>query len=244
MNKTLLAAAAALMLFAPLTSCSTDDDNTEVLYTYDFTYGSEFYNADGYWTQVFADGTNNFVVPPYTIFSHRVITNADGTKAFTGFCPSRVSDTGNYPGQWDTHQWAAMAPTHSAGYVVANWQPSETEATTLNDRSCAIGFSTVVQPVSITVANTTRGFYGMADFTAQDRCQLVLHGVGPDNRTTGTVAIDLATAGSVLDKWKTVDITGLGNVNAIYFTVVSTADFNPATFAIGSMQVYYSSDAL
>lgn len=261
MKKTLLFALASVVLANGMTSCDNTKDDTSdfVVYTTEFNFADENYNINDYWVDVYEPEQGNFTIYPYTTFTHRAtVTEWAGTKyySYKGFCPSRVVDSGSYPEDWVNHQWASIAPLRNAGYLVACWDVAETDNVKIDDRSCAIGFGYVVRPLTFTITNTTYGFYGMKDgtgfskpFGAEDWCKLLIHGVDAKGNETAVVSVDLAAGGTILQTWKTVDVSALGEVTAVYFTMSSsdTGEWgmnNPAYFALAEMQVYYSSDSL
>lgn len=251
----LLSLAAALLATASMTSCKDDKEkNEDVLYTYTFDFNPATYNNQGYWTDVYNPDAENFFVTPTATFSHHAdITEWDGVvyKSFTGFCPSRVDDTTDHSAQdWTQYQWAAAANSGGKGYLIAHWSVSEGEDTQLNDRSCAIGFGQAVQPVKMTITNTAWAYWAMkngsafsAAFGAADWQLLTIHGIAPD-KTETTVEVYLARNGEILNKWKEVDLTGLGTVTAVYFTFASSDSGQwgmntPAYFALQSMTINY-----
>ena len=246
------------LLGAGMSACNGNDDPTNLTLTYDFNFPSSVYNESGYWTEVYNTGdqyktfvvsaANGFAVAS---FSHSASADKyEGVvyRSYTGFCPSRVNDTQDHSNEnWVDFQWAAMARSESStGYLIAHWDVNETDS----KRSCGIAFDHYVVPKSIKVANTAWGYWAMKNgsdfgrpFGPDDRCTLTIHGVS-NGAVVGEVSVDLAADGKILDTWKTVDLSSIGQCSGMYFTMTSTdtGDWgmnNPAYFAIDDMDITY-----
>ncbi|MDE6397239.1 MAG: DUF4465 domain-containing protein [Muribaculaceae bacterium] len=243
---------------AGLSACNSNEDPIDVTLTYDFNFPSSVYNNTGYWTEVYntADEYKTFLVSStngYAVaeFSHSASADEyEGVvyRSYTGFCPSRVEDTQDHSNEnWVDYQWAAMARADgTTGYLIAHWDVSETDT----KHSCGIEFAHYVVPKSIKVANTAWGYWAMKNGSAfsrpfghDDRCTLTIHGVQA-GRVVGEVSVDLAADGKILDTWKTVDLSSIGQCTGMYFTMTSTdtGDWgmnNPAYFAIDDLAVTY-----
>lgn len=245
-----LLAAAALLTLTTTTSCDNGDEPGPQTLVVDFNFDNSIFTDEGYWSQVYNPQVNNFGLEPGIVFTHHAdVTEWDGIKyySFTGFCPSRAHDTEDYTGgDWTQHQWSAIAPG-TGDLVIAHWNTQETSATPILERSCAIGFSTTVTPGTFWIANTTWAYYAMLNgsafskpFGAADSMTLHVHGVlnGKDNGKTVDVA--LAKNGHIEDQWIQADLSALGQVDAMYFTMTSTDSGQwgmntPAYFAMRRM---------
>lgn len=241
-----------------LTSCDNDEPSTDNLWiTIDFNLEISDYTDQGYWVNVYNPQWKAFALHfgPKTIgFSHHAeVTEYEGVeyKSFTGFCPSIVDDQTDHSSEdWTLYQFASMANPQGFGYTIAHWDVRETEQTPLADRSCMIDFITTVQPVSMTVTNTAWTYWVMKNgsafsrpFSTSDELILDIYAV-KDKSASLAKSVYLAHNGQFVDDWETVDLSGLGEVEQIYFTMRSTdsGDWGmntPAYFAIGSMQVVY-----
>lgn len=244
----------ALML-GGLSSCTNNDEpNTEnVWVTMDFTLSEENYNTDNYWVDVYDTEQGAFGIYPM-IFSHKADSYTyDGVtyKSFTGFCPSIVNDQADHTGSdWTQYQFGSIAPNHGFGYLIAHWDTRETASTELKDRSCLIEFGTSVTPVAMTVTNTSYAYWVMKNgsafsrpFTASDYLILDIYAVNKGVAQLAT-SVYLADRGNLVDTWQTVDLSMLGTVQQIYFSMRSSDSGEwgmntPAYFAIGSIQAIY-----
>lgn len=242
-----------LALMFGLTSCNTGDVQAEdTMMTFDFTFGAETYNADGYWSEVYNPDYSFFRVMPGASFSHKAqVSVYDGVeyKSFTGFCPSIVQDSADHTGDdWTKFQFGAIAQSGGFGYLIAHWDVRETAQTTLSDRSCLIEcFGYTFRPIAIKVTNTTYAYWAMKNGTAfsrpfgpDDYLILDIYGVNKGVATLGQ-SVELAKNGSFVDTWQQIDLTSLGDVQQIYFTMRSSDEGEygmnvPAYFALGSLQ--------
>lgn len=108
------------------------------------------------------------------------------------------------------------------------------------------------EPVGVYVNNNVWPYYSLEygdaysrPFTNGDRFALIIHGVAPDG-TEKTVETDLASGKNgdltINRQWKYVDLSALGAVNEIYFTVTTTdkglyGDNTPGYFCLDKMTV-------
>ena len=236
-----------------LTSCNSNEPTVEnTLMSFDFSFNSDQYTPDGYWAEVYNPEVTYFQVYPGAAFTHKAeVTVYDGVeyKSFTGFCPSIVDDTADHTGQdWTKYQFGAAVKTNGTGYLVAHWDVRENESTPLADRSCLIEcFGYTFQPVSITICNTDYAYWAMKQgtafsrpFTDSDYLILDIYGVYNGVPTLGK-SVYLAQNGSIVDTWQQIDLTSLGSVQQIYFTMRSsdTGEYGmnvPAYFAMNNLQ--------
>lgn len=253
MKKTYLSLMAAALLAGALTSCNSNEPNPETtLMHFDFVLDNDVYNSEGYWENVYNPEYTFFSVYPGAAFSHKAeVTTFDGVeyKSFTGFCPSRVYDPSDHTGDdWTLYQFSTVATTPTSGYLIAHWDVRENNQTPLADRSCLIEcFGYTFRPVSISICNTAYTYWAMVNGTAfskpfdtSDYLVLDIYGVNNGVATLGQ-SVYLAQNGQFVNAWQNVDLTSLGDVQQIYFTMRSSDSGQygmnvPAYFAIDGME--------
>ncbi|MDE6497382.1 MAG: DUF4465 domain-containing protein [Muribaculaceae bacterium] len=234
----------ALIAAGAFSSCVSDDKKTDVDWVPEF---SDF-NSQGYWTDCYKPGTTGVVVSDM-LFSHSVESyDYDGVtySSWFGFCPSKVNDTADHSDDWTSHQWASIAGGGVGGpdspYIVACWN-------TTNANSCTLSLADhgVFYPDDLYVTNTTYGYYAMKNGTAfsrafgpDDRCMLEITGYLNGVKKFSTIEIFLARGTDILDTWKNIEVSKLGSVDTMVFTMTSTDSGQwgmntPAYFCIGSM---------
>lgn len=258
MKKLILSAIGALAL-TTVTSCSNNEYNSNpVLITLDFTIDSEYYNLDGYWADVYNPEQGAFGIAPGVIFSHKAeVTEYDGVeyRSFTGFCPTIVDDQADHSNaDWTQYQFASIAEPKGFGYLIAHWDVRENNTTLLDQRSCCIDYFITVNPVAMTLTNTAYTYYVMKNgsafsrpFGPDDFLALDIYGVNKGVAKFFKTEY-LAQNGEFVENWKTIDLTGIGEVDKMYFTMRSsdTGEWGmntPAYFAIGSIQILYPGTA-
>lgn len=232
----MLAALAAAPLFT-FSSCSDDDDPVNI--SINPTMGRLSYNADGVW-----DGWNvnaNMDILGFR-FSH---TFSDEYSTSQGIVAARIKD--NDPSQSTyEHQFSAITGGGPEGvgtpYFVACWDVSESEDTPFEQRTCSIsypknngsGYETFT-PLSMMVTNTCFAYYTMTQgnayakkFEEGDHLILQAHGIAPDGREK-VLEYYLANCNSAIpsqdwisNTWQRFDLSALGEVTGIYFTMKST----------------------
>ncbi len=202
------------------------------------------YDATGLWTEVFNHDakivTDDFVVShaaPYDGYSN-------------GFFASKVSAISASGGYDD--QWGCMARGGISGegtpFLGAYW---DSFSDTPTARVCEIVCASPHYAVGFYVCNSPYVYYSMRQgssfskkFEQGDWLKLVAHGVDSDAQETGSVEIYLADCRSentdewtMLDTWKWVNVSSLGKVASVYFTMESSdvGDYGmntPAYFCI------------
>lgn len=254
MKKICSALIGGLLLSAGLTSCNSEPQYEDTLLTFDFTLNEDAYNDLGYWKDVYdTESLPYFTLYPLGAFTHRAqVDTYDGVeyKSFTGFCPSRVFDPFDHTGEdWTLYQFASAVNQASTGYMIAHWDVRENAQTTLSDRSCLIEcFGYTFRPVSVGISNTSYAYWAMKNGTAfskpfgpEDYLILDIYGVNKGVATLGA-SVPLAQNGEIVNTWQNVDLTALGEVQQIYFTMRSsdTGQYGmnvPAYFAMNSLQL-------
>lgn len=228
-----------------ITSCDPEDKDTD----YDWTPVFTDFNEEGYWKDCYNTALNRVDVNGVR-FSHQAEGfEYDGVSYYSwyGFCPSESSDNADYSdGIWTDHQWTSVTGGGVAGkgspYMVACWRTDGGET------SCRMSMADgkAFYPDDLYVTNTTYAYYAMKNgtpfnhaFGADDSCVLKINGYLDGVRKYETVVVYLAKGTSILDYWKEVEISKLGNVDTIVFTMESTDTGsygmnNPAYFCIGA----------
>lgn len=227
-----------------------------VTVTFDLPMGQ--YNGDGYWKDAYDPEFSYWVIGVgYNVgvfFSHQAeVTEYDGVeyKSYTGFVPTIVDDQADHSDDdWTKYQFGCMAPTNGQGFAVAHWDVRENETTTLENRSCLIDFVYSVRPVALSITNTTYAYWAMLKgtafskpFTTNDYLAVDIWGVDK-GKETFYQTVYLAENGDIVDSWQSIDLTGMGEVQQIYFTMRSSDSGEwgmntPAYFALGALQVVY-----
>lgn len=256
MKKILLFAVAALLFGTTFTSCNNENNGTEgdVWVALNFTFAGDLYNGNRYWIDTYNPDFGSWVIAPGVNFTHKAeVTEYDGVKykSFTGFVPSIVNDQTDHTGQdWTEFQFGAIAPTAGQGYVIAHWDVRENQNTPLDQRSCLIDFYTTARPVSMTVTNTAYTYWTMKNgspfsrpFDDDDFLALDIYGVHKDVPELYET-IYLYRNGKYADTWLNVDLTGIGEVEKMFFTMRSSDSGEygmnvPAYFAIKDMVLVY-----
>ena len=245
--KHIFLAGAVLAVSASFSSCVTDDKdaNTEWLPTF------TAFNEQGYWNECY-NPANAYVDINGIRLSHSATAfEWDGVTYYSwyGFCPSRSTDNSDYSGaDWTEHQWSSITGGGVAGegtpYVVGFWKTDGGET------SCRMSLTdgATFYPDDLYVTNTSYGYYAMKNgtafsraFTADDKCVLLINGYLDGVRKLDTIQVYLANGTNILDYWKKVEVSKLGNVDTLVFTMTSTDSGqwgmnNPAYFCIGSMR--------
>lgn len=228
-----IAAAAALTL--TLVSCSDNDDPKPI--TVDLAQTEIAYSADG----VYADlvSTDPVLTAPGFAFSHMGEESPWGV-IYNGFTPARRTETAEQTNWYDgVSAFNVMAGGGVGGkgtpYLSCFWKCDETPEY-VYDRSCVIYRAenlALFTPTEIYVCNSCITYYTMLNgslysrkFEEGDYLKLIAHGVHDDD-TEATVEFMLANcqgdqSGWYVTDWTPFNLTGLGEVKAIYFTLESS----------------------
>lgn len=250
---------------AMFTGCSDDDDgNSDNTSIYKDTEVLDInretgvgYDSDNVWTS-WSQNTN-LQIDDY-LFSHQFTSYTyDGITygVSSGFVPARQTDTAEYP-DMTAHQFSVITGGGVSGkgtpYITAYWDT--TEETSFNARSCRVfeEEEELFVPQYVYVTNTCYAYYAMLNgnnfcrkFAKGDWLLLVAHGVKQDGSeiTTSIRLADITTddvKAGIIDTWTKFDLTGLGVVRGIYFTMESSdsGQFGmntPSYFAIDKLTV-------
>ncbi len=196
-------------------------------------------------------------------------TDPNGMQYWDGFTVCTSGDDTDYgmagsSDGWITHQWGCMAGGgidadgkfgKGIPYLVAYWGYNY-EAEGIHSLQVDFLDGETHRPVGVWVCNHPWPYYGIqhddgfahsfADNGAYFR--LVIHGLDEEGKEAGMpIAVPLATfhdnALDISTDWQWVDLTSLGQVSGIYFTLESTdmagvLGMNTAAyFCLGGMQV-------
>lgn len=220
------------------------------------------YNADGVWTGCFDYNPpiTSITVGDYA-FTHIAGNSEWGGVNYPwwgGFCPSKVNDTANYSiydeatGTWDSsawtsgtwHTWASITGGGVAGpgtaYMVADWNvtPDVVDPLVISRTDGA-----TFVPVTVYLTNATYGYYLMKygsnfsrAFTDEDWCKVIITGYDADGKEY-VAEHYLACDGKISDTWETVDLSAMGAVNRLVFSMESSDSGqwgmnNPAFFCL------------
>lgn len=243
----------AVILSLGFVACSDDDDPIQI--TVKLNQNPIEYDSDGVWANV--DENVSLSTLQYLVFSHQGEMTPWGLSWF-GFSPARCSDTTGelLDNQFNVPTGGGMDGVGTP-YLICSWNTQENESTDLDTRSCRIYYSEVeggekraFTPKNVYVCNTsyvyhrlTQGDTWSRKFEQGDTFVLTAHGVKADGSET-SADFYLADCRNenpdewiIVNKWSLFDLSSLGEVTDIYFTMVSTDNGNwgmntPAFFAL------------
>ena len=239
-----------------VTSCDDKADDWFILSVGSYQID---YNKEGYWTKCYDTNPVATLNLGPVLLSHTAEASEWG-GSWQGFCPSRSDDNADYPAseRW-MHQWASITGTDSndyvSGYLLACWDVAEPLNTIPANPSLKISMigGNSFNPATVDITNSAYAYYTMlngSDFSEpfDALSETIVHFVGVKNgQKTGAVKAYLARNGKILDKWTTVDLTPLGNVDYIYCQMESTDTgawgMNvPAYFCLDTLMLSYEND--
>lgn len=192
-------------------------------------------------------------------FSHLRSGNSWEGTSWEGFTISRSTDTLlSHEAFYPDHQWGVMAGGGVAGkgtpYILGYFL--EYTENSLDSHICEIEFTHAdeIEAIGCYVCNspyTTKcivdGFMYARKFTKGDYCTLTAHGVNAEGEDCGTVVYYMAdyrdedsTKWILNSNWDWMDLSELGAVKSIYFTMETTdvGDFGAnTTFYFGLDQI-------
>lgn len=204
------------------------------------------FGDDGAWDKLYegnGDYTQDFFESQVFIFSHMGISDWSYWEGFAPCTSTAMNDNGSYAvgcmagggiqlddnGNVVTDDNGNVAVSASMPYIVGYYSTMMSA-----DPSCQIFFNdgAAHQPVGVYVTNFPTAFYnclyggGSARaFTNGDKFTLTIHGVAAD-QSEKTIDVDLITYSNdmfqAIRGWKYVDLSSLGEVESIYFTMSST----------------------
>lgn len=241
MRKVFLSIAAALAAAA----CAYAADQSPIILDLSKSTTELTFNAEnGSWTGTYDDAAESIESQCFS-FIHSSIAE---WKTWWGFTASNSADN-RQPENTLEHQWSNMAeggimlnedgniklddfgaPVCSAEmpYLVAFYSPYMSERpidVVFNDSKSYNPQSVYVNLNSYTFYTILLGDAYARAFTNNDAFTLTIHGVAPDE-TEKTVEVSLAGCSNgnltTAKGWKYVDLTPLGTVNELYFTLTTT----------------------
>ncbi len=242
------------------TSCSDDGDyvvevseNLKI----DFNTSNISFNEDNYWSNVY-DTTYHSLTFDNVSFSHQASATEWGGYTYYswyGFCPSKSTDNTDYSdGDWTSHQWGSITGGGLTGakdtYLLVFWYSSEASTSIPSAPSCCISYNNgTFNPQKVYITNSAWGYYAMKNgsafnkqFTEGDWCILHIYGV-KNNIIIGQVDVTLANGSDILNTWKLVDLTPLGqDLDMIYFQMTSSDTGtwginNPTYFCLDNLEI-------
>ena len=190
------------------------------------------YDENGLWTDVF--NNEAIVYSQEFMFTH----SAPYSNYSNGFFASKVTAISASAGSDD--QWGCMAKGGVAGegtpYLGAYW---DSYNETPESKTCEVYISAPYYAVGCYVCNSPYAYYAIKEgspyseyldkFEQGDWFKLIAHGVNENAEETGTVEYYLADYQSenadewtLNDSWEWVDLSSLGEVASIYFTMESS----------------------
>jgi hypothetical protein len=196
---------------------------------------------NSHWDDTYAENVN--LTAQIFKFSHR---NGWGGTYWDGFTLSNHADNTDYSadGTWFLNQWGAMAKGgvngEGSNFLIGYWdQYGDPFTTEISETSNYIEFTDnkTYKPVGVYVNNSPWAYYSIKNgdafsrkFADGDYFKLIATGYAADGTTvTGTSEFYLAdyrsinpTQWKLNDTWEWMDLSALGNVNYIRFTMEST----------------------
>lgn len=188
------------------------------------------YNEQGVWSQVYQDEAH--IRSQEFTFSHV----SSSPSYYNGFVASR--STAILGSSSFDDQWGCMAKGGYAGegtpYLVAYWDAYADSAS--EEKSCEVTFSSPYYTAGFYVCNNPFTYYTIQKgnrlvekFENGDWFKMIVHGVDAQGSETGTVEYYLADYRSekpeeqrLNSSWEWVDLSPLGRVASIYFTLESS----------------------
>lgn len=186
------------------------------------------YNEKGVWTDVYKDGS--IIRSQEFTFSHV----SSSPTYYNGFFASQSSTI--FESARSNDQWGCMARGGYAGegspYLVAYW---DSELLSV-ENSCQVTMSSPYYAAGFYVCNSPYTYYAIQKgnilakkFEQGDWLKLIAHGVDASGTETGTVEYFLADyraekpeSWTLNKSWEWVDLSSLGKVSSIYFTLDSS----------------------
>lgn len=255
MKKNILWVLAAIMSMGILASCSDDDDDYYV-YTLNLQKDTQIkYTDKGVWDKAYT--TDDLYVDPFS-FNHKGYDSYGGY--FSGYVAAKTTDSGYFDDML-AHQFDVIAGGGAKGvgspYVIGYWNSAEEEAPI--ERSTAIclrkahGAAKAFTPMSVKICNTSYTYYCMTrgnnycrKFEEGDYLKITAHGCKSTTSTEETT-LDFYLArceGNTDDwfvnRWTTWDLSALGEIEVLYFTMEST---DKGAFGINT-PTYFALDEL
>lgn len=250
MKKCYLVLVLVATLAISFASCSDSDDHNYVelnLNDFDLSGGIEV-TGGKYWEKTYLDGTN--LTSGIYKFSHTATLSPYG-NSFSGFVASNVANNSDHGNDWyPDHQFAAMTKGGVSGegkpYLVNyGWgltynaeMSFPLEGKTFDESKFTSwvkieNSADTYKASRVSITNTSLAYYSLLNgdgygkvFENGDYFKISIYGVDKDMKITSPVTAYLADYRNgkkmILDKWQTVSISSLGEVEYIFFTLEST----------------------
>ena len=200
------------------------------------------FNEQDVWNKTLNDSTEyqSFGNGTFSFAHLRSGNSWDGTS-WEGFTISRSTDTLlSHESFYPDHQWGIMAGGGVDGvgspFILGYF--SEYTESSLDRHICEIEFTHAldVEAMGCYVCNSpyttrciTQGFGYARKFAQGDYCTLTAHGINADGKECGTVVYYMAdyrdadpAQWTLNTDWEWLDLTSLGAVRSIYFTMETT----------------------
>lgn len=248
----LFMATAAVVAAGSLSSCSDDDNDDWKDVAIDPSEMSLTYGTDAAWDKTYTDDLLNI---KGFVFSHT--GSSTPWMVYDGFTAANSNDHKEYSDML-AHQFDVIAEGR-APYFIAYWNTMEDNSTLLSKRSCLVYYMEEANdheefyPKYVDVTNTSYAYYTMLNgnnycrkFQKGDYLKLIAHGV-KENGQEVTLDFYLANittdnvAEGLVKEWTKWDLTPLGEVDYLYFTMDSSdkGQFGintPTYFAMSRME--------
>jgi hypothetical protein len=187
---------------------------------------------------------------------------SDGSGAFTSGNATFSNSYNAEWGSWEGFSYSNLTDTTTEGYAgqysaIANGGASNTETYVIGYCSAfaasppTVTFFSEQAVTGAYVTNNTYAYYSMLNgdqfakkFEKDDWFTLAITGKDANGGVTGTVNFNLATGATIINTWEWVDLSTLGTVKSVEFTLSSsdTGDYGmntPAYFCMDFLNPPY-----
>ena len=247
--------AMAMTVAFGFTACDSDDDDNAIVadVTLNVASANLQYRPQGFWVDTYSD--NELSINGFK-FTHSG-TEEPPYISWEGFTASKSTDNADEAGadeqQWINYQWGAMPKGGVAGvgtpYLVAFWS-EWTESQNQHSLKVSRADGKSFQPLSVYLTNTAYAYWAMKKgdafakaFTSSDQFTVKIHGVKGETET-GVVVMALANGTDIYRTWMKCDLSSLGNVDYIYFTMTTTDMTVSETGSWMNTPAYFALDRL
>ncbi|MBO4674282.1 MAG: DUF4465 domain-containing protein [Bacteroidaceae bacterium] len=221
MKKILYSFAVLAMSMAVFTSCSDDDENLKTLNFEGDQWTAKIDNPQYGGTLLYGDGGTTPVSYSWTDANSQLSSSltaawgglygfAEGGVAVSNYIDADIENHAAY-----NYQLAVPVSNGSANFAVVYCDASISFA----DGKARTIKSMDVSPTTYQLGATKNGDgYAKALTEQGDFLTVTITGYKGDTQT-GTVTFDLAKDGEILESWKKIDLSPLGEVNKLEFTM-------------------------
>lgn len=239
MKKFLFMAAALLMGASVFTSCSKDDEK-DLYVTVDFegaSFDALIDNPQFKGSMLYGDGSYSWTDATTSLTSK--LTNAWGDGQFWGggIAISNYIDADIKNHATSEYQLSIPASNGSKNFAVAYCNASMSFA----DGQARVIKSMMVSPTTYELGVITYGDGYAASLAESGELTLIITGYNGETET-GKVTVDMAKAGVLLTTWKIVDLSSLGKVTSVAYSMDGTDKSSygikaPAYFAFDNVTI-------